>query len=438
MNRYKIYKKDYDKAKQYIDGKIEKKEAPKWAVKFKDDLTFKKGVLYMGDKTVIANEDVDDWLRKEFYNKESDVPLSRDGAFHILQKRGIVGIPRSRVMKFLKSQTAVESVRNVAAKPKSKGGKRLKSYHFETDLVFVRKPDLVAISKEFESTIEQTLSYIVSTCEVVTGLCRLNFIKKKSATMPVLLKQLESMRKQLGIKDMQKYSGSSDRGEVKIDEIRKIMPWKFVKTATSVEAQNSTIQKTLFKLARMRRGFKLPDLLKQTEKIQNNRVNRIHSKTPNELAENVTEEDAKVQYNKKRPKYKASKKQTKFKVGDHVRILLLTHGKDKGIGHKSYKDKTWSKRVHTVKKVWKDGSKCWVNRKWHSPHELLLTEPIDEKSEDLVVLRDAKHNRERNKPKEPPKEPQKEPEKLTAEHQALVKKLLQEGARSRRRRRRRR
>ena len=42
------------------------------------------------------------------------------------------------------------------------------------------------------------------------------------------------MAKELGIKDLKKYSGSSDKGEVKIKEIQKMLPWKFVKIVTGI------------------------------------------------------------------------------------------------------------------------------------------------------------------------------------------------------------
>ena len=114
-------------------------------------LMLKESDLYYKKQKVIPVEEVDAYLRKEFYSKDSDVPLTRDGAWHILNKRDVVGITRARLMKFLKSQSAVESVRNAPPKPKHSGGVPVKKFHFETDLVFIRKPDFVKISKNTDT-----------------------------------------------------------------------------------------------------------------------------------------------------------------------------------------------------------------------------------------------------------------------------------------------
>jgi hypothetical protein len=295
-------------------------------------------------------------------------------------------------MKFLKSQSAVESVRNAPPKPRSGGGKKMKQFHFETDLVFIRKPDFVKISPKFEDTIKKHETYIISTCEVLTGICRLNYIQKKSDTMPFLIKHLKSIAKELGIKDLSKYSGSSDKGEVIMKDIQKIMPWKFVKMGSSVEKSNQTIQKTLFKLARMRRGYNIQNLLKQTQDINNNKFNSVHKKSPNELA--IEAQDEKEQtivqrYNKKRRKHISNVK-TQFKVGDFVRILLLTHGKDRGLDFKSYKGKTFSNRSYKITKATKNAvpAKYWVNRRWYLADTLLRSEKVDEISEKIVADRE--------------------------------------------------
>ena len=393
MNRYKIRRESYPNVKLFLKGKLFKKDVPTYARKFKDDLTFKNKNLYYKGHIVIPQEDVDTYLRKEFYNKESDVPLSRDGAWHILKKRDILGITRARLMKFLQSQSAVESVRNAPRKPKQKGGKPVKKFHFETDLVFIRKPDFTKISSKFDETIPKKETYIVSTCEVLTGLCRLDYIQQKSETMPILKKHLKSMAKELGIKDLKKYSGSSDKGEVKIKEIQKMLPWKFVKMGSSIEKSNQTIQKTMFKLARMRRGYSIPDLLKQTEKITNNKFNSVHNKTPGELAEeakdNEKEPQIVKQYNRKRKKHVPTV-DTKLKVGDYVRILLLTHGKDKSVAFKSYKGLTFTKRVYKITHTTKNAipPKFRVNKKWFLADGLLRTEKVDEISEKLIKDRE--------------------------------------------------
>ena len=80
MNRYKVEKISYPAVKKYLAGNALKKDVPSYAVKFKADLSFRGNtLLYKGDP-VIPTESVDSFLRKEFYSKKSDIPLSRDGA----------------------------------------------------------------------------------------------------------------------------------------------------------------------------------------------------------------------------------------------------------------------------------------------------------------------------------------------------------------------
>ena len=396
MNRYKIEKSSYPAVKKYLAGKNFKKDVPTFAVKFKEDLSFRgKTLLYKGDP-VIPSEDVDSFLRKEFYSKTSDIPLSRDGAWHILKKRKIHGITRTRLMKFLKAQSPVESTRNALPKPKQQGGKPVKQFHFQTDLVFVRKPDFVKVNKKFDETIQKFETYIVSTCEVLTGVCRLSYIQKKSQAMPHVLRHLREIAAQLGIKNLKKYSGSSDSGsEFNFTKLRKVMKdWKIVKLGAKVENVNRQIQKRLFQLARGRRGHKLPDLLNQVEKITNNNYNAIHKKTPNEVAEESKEntqkeKDIAAKYNKKRRKYISSVK-TKFAVGDFVRIMVIGPKDKVSPGFKSYKGNTYTKRVYKVQKVTKTAipQKMYVNKKWYTADKLLKTEEVDEISEELIKNRD--------------------------------------------------
>ena len=79
MNRYKITRESYPNVRKYLKGVVFKKDAPTYARKFKEDLSFKKKELYYKGKRVIPQEDVDSYLRKEYYSKASTVPLTRDG-----------------------------------------------------------------------------------------------------------------------------------------------------------------------------------------------------------------------------------------------------------------------------------------------------------------------------------------------------------------------
>jgi hypothetical protein len=451
MNRYRISRADFPAVRKYLAGKSFKKDAPSFARKFKDDLSFKGNTLYFKDQEVIPTESIDDYLRAEFYDPKSVLPMARDGAFHKLKQRNIVGITRARLMKFIKSQPAAESVRHSIAKPKRAGGVKRKRFHIESDLVFLRKPDFVKIDSKFEETIDQFESYICSTCEAVTGLCRLDYIKHKDETMPVLIKQIKSIAKQLGVKDLKTFTGASDKGEVKIKEIQKIIPdWKIVSRGAKIEQQNSSIQKHLFRIARMKRGYDLKNLLQQTEAIANENMNKNFRKTANEIATEMSEnpENTKKiikQFNKSRKTEIATVK-TKFKVGDHVRLMIIKQ-KNKGIAFKSYKNLTFSKRVYKITKATQQSlpQKYYVNRKWYTANVLLKTEEVDVTSVALVNKREQaqkesddkahkahmarrkaelekeeKRNREEDAAEQ--KRKQDEYEKRLAEHEAAKKK----------------
>ena len=112
MNRYKIEKKTYPLVKLFLAGKAFKKDVPSYAAKFRDQLSFKGNKLLYNGTPVIPVEDVDKYLRKQFYSKKSDLPPSRDGAWHLLKKRNVQGITRTRLMKFLKAQSPIESTYN--------------------------------------------------------------------------------------------------------------------------------------------------------------------------------------------------------------------------------------------------------------------------------------------------------------------------------------
>ena len=102
---------------------------------------------------------------KKFTRRGGDTPSGRDSAFHILKQR-YLGVSRRALMEWLRAQKALGETRAAVAKPRQSYGERLKRYTFETDLVFLKKTDLVNNNKRFarDDTIPE-LSYIVSTVE---------------------------------------------------------------------------------------------------------------------------------------------------------------------------------------------------------------------------------------------------------------------------------
>ena len=146
MERFKITEKKLAQAVSFI--KTGKGAAPKFAVKFKDDLNIKGKKLYYKNREVIPREKIDDVLRQELFGKKSDVPTGRDSAFHILKQR-YVGLPKNKIMEFIRKQKSLNQVKDALPKPKKSAGKKLKTYTFETDLIFLKKKDLEKANKKF-------------------------------------------------------------------------------------------------------------------------------------------------------------------------------------------------------------------------------------------------------------------------------------------------
>ena len=72
MERFKITEKKIAQAVSFI--KNGKGVAPKFAMKFKDELTIKGKKLFYNNREFVPREKIDDVLRQELFGKKSDVP----------------------------------------------------------------------------------------------------------------------------------------------------------------------------------------------------------------------------------------------------------------------------------------------------------------------------------------------------------------------------
>ena len=390
MQRYKFTADGISKAIQFLKGKSE--EGPAWAKRFKDELKVKGSDVYYGELKIIAHEKVDDYLRTEMFKKDGTLPFGRDAAFHKLKKTTI-GIPRRRLMKFIKSQDIFEQTKAAVPKAKSKGGKKVKTYTVETDLVFIRKNDLVNTNKRFEKSVKKEETYMVSTVEKSTGLSRLSYVKSKDSSLvtPIVIKHIRSIAKALKVHPRTMAYQSDSGGEFNMNAIKNVIPdAKNVRLGSSVEKKNQDAQRVFYRVLKARRSVDISDALSQTEKLLNETFNRIHGASPNELVEKSKKEFNIKTYNKSRGTYIAGDNRKEFEVGQRVRIQIK---KEKGadIGYKTYKSRTFSKRVYIVKKV-QDSKhsprKYYVRGKWWTQDHLLGSEVEDEKTKEMVVGRD--------------------------------------------------
>jgi hypothetical protein len=392
MNRFKFTAEGISSAIKFL--KNESDTGPNWCVKYKADLNVKGSDVYYKDKKIITKDKVDKVLRKEIYKVDADIPAARDSAFHLLKEK-YTGITRRHLMKWLQAQKSIGETRPSVNKAKRSAGEKMKTYTFETDLIFLKRKDVVQADDKFEMKkldVLPELMYIVSTIEKVTGLSRLTKCYKKEPAIvtPIVEKHIKEMCVLLKT-DPKHCNLRSDKGlEFDYKQLAKLVgQTKHVPMGPHVENRNRQAQTQLFRCLRQRKSKTIEHALSQAEKLLNQTYNRIHKKTSNEIVKSSKEENLK-QYNKKRPQYIAGDKRLPFIAGDHVRILVKE--KKAGIGYKSYKNQTWSEKVYVVKKATKKAvpPKFYVNKKWMLKDNLLKTQPRDEESMTLLLEREVK------------------------------------------------
>ena len=82
MNRFKLTKKSIEKAKKYL---ADDTPGPKWAVKYKEDLSVKAGKLLFKESPIVPHEDIDNYLRTRLYDK-NDLQMGRDACHYQIQQ----------------------------------------------------------------------------------------------------------------------------------------------------------------------------------------------------------------------------------------------------------------------------------------------------------------------------------------------------------------
>ena len=409
LSRYTIKKADFPKAILYLQGKSFKSKSPSWAVKNKDYLQVVEGKVRYNNLPIIPNEEVEKYLRSLVFDKSSKSPLSRDGMFHHIKGK-VAGISRRRIMQFLRGQSVI--VKGKPAEPVPKlAGKPLKTYHIEFDLIFLKKHDVQKANKHFrddqglkgemEKGKRTGLTYIVSTVEKITGLCKLDWVKTKKAKVvsPVVLRHIKEIASALKT-PLKEIELSSDKGTEFSQQMleKPVKSYVRVPTGSSVEKKNSDVQRVLFQMLRARRGKTIPGLITLTEDILNNNLNRITKKTANEAVEKEEKKQDIKQYNKKRAV--GGKDRTTLKIGDYVRLRLLKVQKEKGLAYKTYKNMLWSNQVYKITgKTNKTPVKYRVKGKWTLKSMLLKSAPIDQESEKIIEARTEKSETRKKKAK---------------------------------------
>ena len=396
MNRYKFTQDQWPSAIAFLKNGEETVDTPNWCIKFKDDLTVKRKQIFYKNKKIIPAEKVDAFLRKEIYSKSATTPFGRDSAHYKLKKE-IIGIPRRKIMSFLRAQKSLGQVRAAVAQPKVKSGPKVKGYVLECDLVFVKRNDVSKMNSRIGNSLEKELSYIAVTVEKTTGLCQATFIKPpkgfkseqdmklKGAKIvtPIIKKHIDYFAKVLKVPKSSFEMAMDAGGEFDRKALAKIVKSvKVVSMGASCEKKNQTIQRNMFRILKNRQADNISDAVEKSQNMCNNTFNKNQKQTPLESAEKGIVANVK-NYNQTRKTYVQGDKRNELKIGDHVRILIKKAKAD--IGYKSYKDQTYSAEVYTITtKTKKKPTKYRVNKKYYTIDKLLKSAPRDKESQKLI------------------------------------------------------
>ena len=424
LRRYRIRASEYDKvlkwtANQKHDAADEEKSPvpleqagfsmpadwlPKitWAHKTKlriKKVAHGKQVLEVQDgekwKRLVHEDGIDSYLRDALLSEKSDVPLSRDAGYHIVQQRTI-GISRRSFGKFIAKQAVLQITRDRPSEKKRLAKFAEKRGYLEMDLVEAKGRD---IGKHVHHPVSDF--YWITMVDRLTGWLEVKRSPNKAvATIaPKIEKMLRTFAKVLGtpVKYIRSDKGSEFKAETQ-DVMEKLgIRHKFVSSGNRIEQANKTWQKTWYRLMRLGRGD-LSELDTQAQAIFNNTISSITGRTPLEALETddkvLTEKYAAYQKRKRVARYKAEK----IEEGDLCRYVLESetgkHGK--ALKYKSYRGKHWSMKaypvVHAVDNVHQE--KYYVNGEWRMRDKLLKVPGVDRTTRAEVVKKHRKRKKD--------------------------------------------
>ena len=408
MNRFKFKESDVQKVIKHLQsgpsplsvredekqavvppGKITANDIglPKWAHRLKNPTVRKVAhgrlALFEGDLQIVPVERVDEVLRELMLNSESDVPLSRDSGYYVLQKR-YMGISRRALMSFLGKQTDLQLTQSRLAETVKKGVEDHHKGNLEADLIEGKKKDVRGLGKGYDW-------YWLTVIDRLTGfLDRRKTAKLAGAMVPPAMERiLNRMEAALGtpIKQLYTDDGSEFKARTKTLLNDRGIKHIIVPRGNRVEKANSTFQRIFYRLYRLKRGT-FGQLTQQALAIFNN-TRTIHGRTPTE-ALGVDDRTLATPYNQRRQKPAIAKGPgtRKLRVGDPVRYLLKP--RHKVMFYKTYRGQHYSLETVNVSALSKEvparyhlGAIGWKHR------DELLYAPSDPVTEGL--LRNKQH-----------------------------------------------
>ena len=335
MNRYTYTRQNIKQAINHLRGKG---AAPSFIQDNPGSFREKKKKLYVKDKLVVAEEDVESLLRTLLYERdpEGKYGLGRDTLHHAVMQ-AFVGVSRRKILTFLRKQGLLQDVRHL---PQEKIRGKWKIFDLgsvQIDLVHARRADQV--SAEWFGSGEDR--YWLTAIEQGTSFFQARFILSKSPlhVAPALKQILDVMGKHFKVKRIFADAGKEFLGKTK--ELLEERNIKFTagKRGASIENANATFQRYFYVITRMKRGSLL-DATKQAEAHMNNIYNRRIHMTPNQAVKLAKQMGERGFLKKKRRFRRTVDVVPRYKVGQRVRPMAIRR-KDKGLGYKSYKGKAW-------------------------------------------------------------------------------------------------
>ncbi len=154
--------------------------------------------------------------------------------------------------------------------------------------------------------------------------------------------------------------------------------------------KNKQIQATLYRIIKMKKTRNIASLVKSAMTVVNRTQSSLTKVAPIEAISEVTTELAK-KYNKKRGKDSGVKiKLRPLKIGEFVRLQIISDKKRGGEFFKAYKGESWSKRRYKVLK--KRGNRYQLDangkKTFYHRSELKPTSPADKKTIKILYQRE--------------------------------------------------
>ena len=390
--RYNFSDANINKGKKFIKGTI--KTEPSYLKGRKGEI--KKGNLFVDGRLVVPKSKQETFIRNKVLGGK--VPMSRDGLYYYLSKIS-VGVSRAAIDKFLKAQHIIRETDTLQAKTKNASRRVLKKGQIAFDLVEINWKDVgftPTINWEALNMVptaeERRSGYIFTVADALTGLLWAKFspTKKRIHITPIAQEGFGWMSDKLQT-PLSKMHATSDSGSEW--DIKKYNAWglrvKFLKRAPLIEQKNKQIQAALYRIIKMKKTKNIGTLVKSAMTVVNRTQSSLTKMAPIE-AISAKQTDLAEKYNKRRGKNSGVKiKLRPLKIGEFVRLQIISDKKRGGEFFKAYKGESWSKRRYKV--LGKRGNRYKLDtdgKKFYHRTELKPTTPADKKSIKILYQRE--------------------------------------------------